>query len=53
MSTNFKKSIGWSAALMLLGGLAIYAGALSLLVIVPAAALVWYEARTVLRSGRN
>ncbi|HEV2397726.1 MAG TPA: hypothetical protein VGS27_12345 [Candidatus Sulfotelmatobacter sp.] len=53
MSTNFKKSIGWAFVLVLLGVVAIYAGAVSLLVILPAAALVWYEARPSLRSGRN
>jgi hypothetical protein len=53
MSANSKKSIGWAAVLVLLGVLAIFAGAGSLIVLVPAAMLVWYEAGPVLRGGRN
>lgn len=53
MSANSKKSMGWSMLLMLLGVIAIYAGAESLIVLIPAAALVWYGARPVLGSGRN
>ncbi|MGC2450851.1 MAG: hypothetical protein WA477_24615 [Candidatus Sulfotelmatobacter sp.] len=53
MSLNSKKSIGWSVVLILLGVAAIYAGAKSLIVIIPVATLVWYGARPVLRSGRN
>jgi len=33
--------------------LAMYAGLKSLIVLVPAAMLIWYEAKPVLRSGRN
>jgi hypothetical protein len=53
MSVNLKKSMGWAVVLVLLGVLAIYAGAKSLIVLIPAAMLVWYEARPALRSGRN
>jgi hypothetical protein len=53
MSANLKKSVGWSVVLMLLGLVAIYAGATSLIVLIPAATLVWYGAKPVLRSGRN
>jgi hypothetical protein len=53
MSINSKKSIGRSAILILLGVVAIYAGAESLIVLIPVAILVWYGARPVLRSGRN
>jgi len=53
MSANSKKSIGWSFLLMLLGIVAIYGGTESLIVLIPAATLVWYGARPVLRSGRN
>ena len=53
MSLNSKKSIGWSVILILLGVIAIYAGAESLIVLIPVAILVWYGARPVLRSGRN
>lgn len=53
MSANSKKSIGWSLILVLLGVVAIYAGAKSLVVIIPVATLIWYGARPALRSGRN
>lgn len=53
VSANSKKSIGWSFVLVLLGVVAIYTGAKSLIVIIPVATLVWYGARPVLRSGRN
>ncbi|MGC2474011.1 MAG: hypothetical protein WA485_06730 [Candidatus Sulfotelmatobacter sp.] len=53
MSLNSKKSIGWSVILILLGVIAIYAGAESLIVLIPVAILVWYGARPVLRGGRN
>jgi len=39
--------------LVLLGIVALYGGTTSLIVLVPAATLVWYGARPVLRSGRN
>lgn len=53
MSVNSKKSIGWSVLLILLGLIAIYAGAESLIVLIPLATLVWYGARPVLRGGRD
>jgi len=53
MSANSKKSIGWSIMLIVLGVVAIYARAKSLIVIIPVATLVWYGARPILRSGRN
>jgi hypothetical protein len=53
MSVNWKKSLGWSITLMLLGVIALFAGAKSLILLVPAAALVWYEARPGIRTGRN
>ncbi len=53
MSANSKQSMGWSVILIVLGVVAIYAGAWSLIVIIPVATLVWYGARPVLRSGRN
>ena len=53
MSANSKKSIGWSVLLMLLGIVALYVGTKSLVLLIPAATLVWYGAKPVLRSGRN
>jgi len=53
MSTNWKKSTGATLALILLGALVMIAGVKSLLVMIPAAALVWYAASPALRSGRN
>jgi hypothetical protein len=53
MSMSSKKSVGWAFILVLLGLVAMFAGATSLIAIVPAAALVWYGARPAMRSGRN
>ena len=40
-------------ALVLLGVLVLVAGEKSLILLIPAAALVWYKAAPRLRSGRN
>ena len=53
MSMESKKSVSFSIVLMLFGVFAMYAGLKSLIVLVPAAMLIWYEARPRLRSGRN
>ena len=53
MSANSKKSMGWTIVLMLLGVVALYAGTKSLVLLIPAATLVWYASKPVLRSGRN
>jgi len=53
MSLNNKKSLGLSLLLILLGMIAMYEGFRSLIILVPAAVLVWYEAKPVLRGGRN
>lgn len=53
MSANSKKSIGWSAVLLLLGIGALYGGSKWLALLIPAALLVWYGAGTRLRTGRN
>lgn len=53
MSANYKKSVGWGVVLVLLGLLAMVGGDESLLILVPAALLVWYSVRPVLGSGRN
>ena len=53
MSANRKKSMAAMAALMLLGVLVLLAGERSLVVLVPAAALVWHTVSPKLRTGRN
>jgi len=53
MSMESKKSIGTTVILMIFGVLAMYAGLKSLVVLIPAAVLIWHEARPHLGSGRN
>ncbi len=53
MSRQNQKSISLSLVLIMLGLLAMYEGLSSLVVLVPAAVFVWYEAKPILRSGRN
>lgn len=53
MSKNTKKSMGSTSILILLGLIALFAGEKWLLLLIPAAMLVWYRARPALRSGRN
>ena len=53
MSMNSKKSMGWTVVLMIFGVAALYCGAKSLALLIPAAILVWYGAGPALRSGRN
>jgi hypothetical protein len=53
MSRNAKKSMGWMVVLILLGLTALFAGAKWLVVLVPAAMLIWYGASPAVRSGRN
>lgn len=53
MSAKAKTSMGATAALILLGILVLLAGEQSLVVLIPAAAFVWYAASPKLRSGRN
>jgi hypothetical protein len=54
MSNDTKNGYGTTIALMLLGMLAMYGGALWLVILVPAAALVWHAStRAALRRGRN
>lgn len=42
MSTQSKKSYGWMLVLVVLGLLALYGGPRGLVLLVPAAILVWY-----------
>jgi len=53
MSMDAKKSMGWTAVLILLGMAALYGGLKWLALLIPAALLVWYAARPGLRTGRN
>jgi hypothetical protein len=53
MSMNTKKSMGWTFILILLGLIALFGGEKWLVLLIPAAMLVWYGARPTLRSGRN
>jgi len=53
MNRNNKKSVGLAITLMLLGVLAMYGGLHSLMVLIPAAVVVWFEAKTILGNGRN
>ena len=53
MSANSKKSIGWTILLIVLGLAALFSGTKWLMLLIPAAALVWYGAGATLRSDRN
>lgn len=53
MSVDAKKSMGWTAVLILMGMAAIYGGSKWLALLIPAALLVWYAAKPRLRTGRN
>lgn len=53
MSADAKKHYASSLAFFLLGMLALYAGARWLLLLIPAAALVWFVVAPTLRRGRN
>jgi hypothetical protein len=53
MNANLKRSTGASAALVLLGILVLLTGERSLIVLIPAAVLVWYGTTPKLRRSRN
>lgn len=53
MSADRKKSMGWTMVLILLGVAALVGGAKWLVVLIPAAMLVWFGATPMPRSGRN
>jgi hypothetical protein len=53
MSANAKKSAGATLALILLGMLVLLTGEKLLVVMIPAAILIWYAASPTWRSGRN
>jgi hypothetical protein len=53
MSANSKKSMGWTVVLIVLGLVALFGGVKFLVVLIPAAMMVWYGVGPALRSGRN
>jgi low affinity Fe/Cu permease len=53
MSINSKKSMGWTGVLILLGLVALFGGEKWLVVLIPAAMLVWYGAGPLVRGTRN
>lgn len=53
MNNKSYQSLLWAVALILLGVIAITAGAKWLTLVIPAALLIWYGAGPVLRSGRD
>jgi hypothetical protein len=53
MSRNSKKSMGWTIVLILLGIIALFGGVKWLIVLIPAAMLIWHGAAPMLGSGRN
>ena len=53
MSADSKKSMGWTVVLILLGVVALFAGARWLTLLIPAAMLIWYGAGPMLGGGRN
>ncbi len=53
MSADSRKSISWASLLILFGLLAPFAGEKSLVVLIPAAMLVWYGYRPAPKARRN
>jgi hypothetical protein len=53
MSLDSRKSMGWTAVLIVLGMAALYGGSKWLALLIPAALFVWYTAKPRLRTGRN
>jgi hypothetical protein len=53
MSRESKKSASWAIVLVLLGLLAFYGGTRWLLVLIPAALMIWGIAGPAVRTGRN
>ncbi|MGD0567712.1 MAG: hypothetical protein ABSA78_04850 [Candidatus Sulfotelmatobacter sp.] len=53
MSRNSKQSIGGTLILILFGIIALFGGVEALVVLIPAALLVWYGAGAILRSDRS
>jgi len=45
--------MAWTAVLIVLGLLALIGGTKTLVLLLPAAAFVWFQARPIVDSGRN
>jgi hypothetical protein len=52
-NANARKTMAWTGALIVLGLLALIGGTKMLVLLLPAAAFVWYRARPVVHGGRN
>jgi len=52
-NANSRKTMAWTAALIVLGLLALIGGTKTLVLLLPAAVFVWYQARHMVHSGRN
>ena len=53
MSAQAKKGYGSMLLLLALGIVTLFAGAESLVLVIPAAVAIWYAARPTLGNGRN
>jgi hypothetical protein len=53
MNKNTQKSIGWAFLLIVFGIIALMEGTKSLLLLIPAAMMIWYGARPTVNNGRN
>jgi hypothetical protein len=53
MTANSKRSMGWTIVLIILGMAALYGGSKWLSLLVPAAMLVWFTAKTSVGTGRS
>ena len=53
MSAQSKTSMTSTIVLLILGMTALFTGTKWLAILIPAAALVWYGVRPILRTGRN
>jgi hypothetical protein len=54
MSAQSKKSVGWTFVLIMFGWAALFAGTKVLIVLIPAALLIWYGvAQPMLQGDRN
>jgi hypothetical protein len=50
---NVRKTMAWTAVLIVLGLLALIGGTKTLVLLLPAAAFIWYRARPIVHGGRN
>jgi hypothetical protein len=52
-NVNLRKTMVWTTVLIVFGLVALIGGTKTLVLLLPAAAFVWYQARTVIHSGRS